>query len=115
MLLLLGAATRPAVLAQASGGSWEISAPGRTQPRQRLCIVDPALLAQIEDRNASCTRVVIRDQPTFAEIHYTCTGGAFGQSTINLLTPRSLRIHTQGISGGAPFNTVLHARRMGEC
>ena len=39
------------------------------------------------------------------EIHYTCTGGAFGQTTVHgLLTPSSLRIENQGISDNAPFH-----------
>ena len=50
-----------------------------------------------------------------AEIHYTCQSGAFGQSNVELLTPRSLRIETQGISDNAPFHYVLQARRLGNC
>ncbi len=94
---------------------WEISgSPGSLGP-QLLCVADLGLLAQFEHRSASCTRVVIRDQSTSAEVHYTCPGGGFGQSSMTLLTPRSLRIHTQGISQEAPFNYVLQARRLGPC
>jgi hypothetical protein len=115
LLLLLGAATRPGILGQTSGGLWEVSgAPGSSEPK-RLCIADPGLLAQFEHRTATCTRVVIREQGTSAEVHYTCPGGGFGQTTMTLLTPRSLRIHTQGISGAAPFNYLLQARRLGTC
>jgi hypothetical protein len=32
-----------------------------------------------------------------------------------LITPRSIRIETQGISGDLPFNYVLQARRVGDC
>ena len=32
-----------------------------------------------------------------------------------MLTPRSLRIETQGISDSLPFNYVLQARRVGDC
>jgi hypothetical protein len=114
-LIALAAAARPAVLTQARAGLWEISGvPGATAP-QRLCIADPLLLAQFEHRAASCTRVVIRDQPSFAEVHYTCSGGGFGRTTVGLITPRSLRIETQGISGNAPFSYVLQARRVGDC
>jgi hypothetical protein len=59
--------------------------------------------------------VVIRDLPTRTEIHYTCVGGGFGQSKIERMTPRSLRVETQGIAGSAPFNYVFQARRIGEC
>jgi hypothetical protein len=34
---------------------------------------------------------------------------------MTVITPRSIRIETQGISGDLPFNYVLQARRIGEC
>lgn len=114
-LLLLGltAAVRPAVFSQTAGGLWEVSRGNGA--RQSLCVPDPLALAQYEHLRANCTRHIIRDQQRRAEIHYTCSGGAFGQSTVDLLTPRSLRIETQGISGNAPFHYVLQARRVGNC
>jgi hypothetical protein len=115
LLLLLGAAARPSILAQTSHGLWEISGDPASAEPQRLCLADPALLAQFEHRKAACTRVVIREQGSSAEVQYTCPGGGFGQSNVTLLTPRSLRIHTQGISQDAPFNYVLQARRLGPC
>jgi hypothetical protein len=116
-LLTVAAAppAQPKALAAASPGVWEISGrPGATA-LQRMCVRDLAILSQIEQRRAQCTRVVIRDLPTKTEIHYTCAGGGFGQSKIELVTPRSLRIATQGIAGGAPFNYVFQARRVGDC
>lgn len=113
--LALGAARRPAALAQASGGLWEISgAPGARGPA-RLCIADPAALAQFEHRGKPCTRVVISDAPPATVIHYTCPRGGFGRSKMTVITPRSIRIETQGISGDLPFNYLLQARRVGEC
>ncbi len=94
---------------------WEIRGDPASPGPQRLCLADPALLAQFEHRSATCTRVVTDEQGLFADIHYTCAGGGFGQSTMTVLTPRSLRIHTQGISQGAPFNYVLQARRLSDC
>ena len=58
---------------------------------------------------------MIRDSGTEAEIHYTCADGGFGQSKMTLITPRSLTIDTQGISGNLPFHYMLHARRVGDC
>jgi hypothetical protein len=71
--------------------------------------------AQYEQRNAACTRSVIRDSGTETTIHFSCSGGGFGQSTISVLTPRSLRVQTQGISGNSPFNYIFQARRVGNC
>lgn len=113
VLLALTAAVRPALFTQTPGGLWEVSrADGG---RRNICVADPAVLAQYEHMRANCSRDIIRDQQSRAEIHYTCQGGSFGQSTVQLLTPRSLRIETQGISDNAPFHYVLQARRVGNC
>ena len=112
-LLALTAAVRPAVFTQTSGGLWEISR--ANGGRRNICIPDPTVLAQYEHLRASCSRNIIRNLRSKAEIHYSCAGGAFGQSTVELITPRSLRIETQGISDNAPFHYVLQARRIGNC
>ena len=113
LLLTLAAAIRPSVFSQTTGGLWEVSRANGV--RRNLCLPDPVMLAQFEHLRASCTRDVVRNQERRAEIHYTCSGGAFGQSTVDLITPRALRIETQGISGNAPFHYVLQARRVGNC
>ena len=113
LLLSLAAAVRPAVFSQTSGGLWEVGS--NTGGRRNICLADPSVLAQYEHLKANCSRDLIRNQPDRAEIHYSCPGGAFGQSRVELLTPRSLRIETQGISNNAPFHYVLQARRIGDC
>ena len=114
-MLALGAAQRPAALAGTSGGIWEISgAPGAKVPA-KLCIADPAVLAQFEHRGRQCTRVVVSDSAPSTVIRYTCVAGGFGQSKMTLITPRSIRIETQGISDDLPFNYVVQARRVGDC
>ena len=114
-LLALGAAQRPAALAQSSGGLWELSGvPGARVP-PRLCVADPAVLAQFEHRGQQCTRLVISDTPPSTVIHYTCASGGFGRAKMTMITPLAIRIETQGISGDMPFNYVLQARRVGEC
>ena len=55
------------------------------------------------------------DGPISTVIQYSCPGGGFGRSTLTMITPRSLRIETQGISDNLPFNYVLQARRVGDC
>jgi hypothetical protein len=118
-LLALGAAQRPnqrpAALAETSGGLWEISGAPDGNGLRRLCVADTAVLAQFEHRAQMCTRLVISDTPPSAVIHYTCAGGGFGRSKMTLLTPRSIRIETQGISDNLPFNYVIQARRVGDC
>jgi len=114
-VLALGAAQRPAALAQASPGLWELSGvPGSKAP-VRQCIADIGALAQFEHRNASCKRSVVSDSASSTVVEYTCPGGGFGHSQIDVITPRSLRISTQGISENLPFNYVLQAHRVGDC
>ena len=82
---------------------------------EKRCVPSASVLAQWEHRRAQCTRVVISSTETESVIHYTCPDGGFGHSKVRVITPRTLRIETQGISGGFPFNYVLHARRVGDC
>ena len=114
-IMALGAAQRPATLAPTAGGIWEVSgAPGAKSPA-KLCVADPAYLAQFEHRGRQCTRVVVSDSAPSTVIRYTCVAGGFGQSKMTLITPRSIRIETQGISNDLPFNYVVQARRIGDC
>lgn len=100
--------------AMAGIGEWEIgkSAKGRGE---RVCLPDPAILMQWEHRRQSCTRTVFNTAADRAELQYTCPAGGFGTSRLAVLTPRSVKVQTQGISGGLPFGYVIHARRIGDC
>ncbi|MBA3666489.1 MAG: hypothetical protein H0W65_02040 [Sphingomonas sp.] len=109
------AATSPRALAPAAGGLWEVATDATGHNAEKVCVPLPEVLAQYEHRSGRCTRVVISDVGTEVVIHYTCADGAFGQSKVTLITPRTLRIDTQGISGGLPFHYQLHARRVGAC
>lgn len=112
---ILIAAGRPAALAQTQPGLWEISgAPGVRLPI-RQCLTDMVILARFEHRARTCTATVVKDDGTTTAIDYSCGGAGFGHSQIDVLTPRSLRISTQGISDGLPFNYVLQARRVDDC
>jgi|SoimicmetaTmtLPB_FD_contig_61_792926_length_691_multi_2_in_0_out_0_2 hypothetical protein len=110
----LTAATLPPVLST-SGGLWEVSKSATGANGEKLCVPQAVALSQWEHRKGQCTRAVLSSTETEAVIHYTCTGGGFGQSKIRVITPRSLRIETQGISDGFPFSYTLHARRVGDC
>jgi hypothetical protein len=113
--LALTAAARPSVLAQAQPGLWEISGVPGTKAPVRQCVADVAALGRFEHRLRNCSAKVLKDAGGSAQIEYSCGGAGFGHSQIDLLTPRSLRISTQGISDGLPFNYVLQARRIDDC
>lgn len=108
-------AARPAALAKASPGLWEIYRLPGNRDMNRECLGDVLALAQYEHRGHRCTSSIVSDGPISTVIQYSCTGGGFGRSTLTMITPRSLRIETQGISDNLPFNYVLQARRVGDC
>lgn len=111
----LVAATEPSALAQTQPGLWEIrGAPGVSAP-VRQCVSDIASLARFEHRASTCSSRVLKDEGSSTAIEYSCGGAGFGHSEIDVITPRSLRISTQGISDGLPFNYVLQARRLDDC
>ena len=109
------AAGPPAALSKVAGGMWELSGtPGAKAP-VRQCVADVLALAQFEHRSKSCTRNVITDAKNSTRITYDCGPAGFGQTEVDVITPRSLRISTQGISDEQPFNYVIQAHRVGEC
>jgi hypothetical protein len=113
--LALIAAAQPSALAGTQPGLWEISgAPGASAPI-RQCVGDVAALARFEHRSKPCATKVLKDSGGSVAIDYTCGAAGFGHSQIDVITPRSLRISTQGISDGLPFNYVLQARRIDDC
>ena len=114
-LILLAAAARPATLAETSPGLWEISGFPNPDTSAQKCVADTAALAALEHSGQNCKQVVISNTPSTTVIEYTCSGGGFGRTKLTLLTPRSLRIETQGISDKYPFNYVIQARRIGDC
>ena len=113
--LTLVAAQQPSALAQVAPGLWEISGAPGTKAPVRQCITSLATLARFEHRSKNCSAKILKDAGNATLVDYTCGGAGFGRSDIEVLTPRSLRISTQGISDGLPFNYVLQARRIDDC
>lgn len=111
--LALGGASLPQALH--GSGLWEVSTKASGLGGSRHCLPDAAILTQWEHRQAQCTRVVLTATQERSDIQYTCPAGGFGTSKVQVLTPRSVRIETQGISGGLPFGYTVHARRVGVC
>ena len=111
----LAAAASPRALAPAAGGLWEVSQSATGHDPVRVCVPAVEMLAQFEHRQGRCKRSVISSTSSAAVIEYQCADGGFGRSTVTLITPRALRIETQGISNQLPFNYKLHARRVADC
>ena len=113
--VMLAAAATPRALAPAMGGLWEVSRSATGHNPTRICVASPDLLAQFEHRQQPCSRKIVTDSGTETLISYNCPAGGFGQSKMTLITPRSLKIETQGISDNLPFHYQLYARRVGDC
>ena len=109
------AAAPPAALTKVAGGLWEISGIPGANSAVRQCVADVRALAQFEHRTRTCSRTVLSEKGTSTVITYSCGPADFGQSQIDVITPRSLRIATQGISDQMPFNYVIQAHRVGDC
>ena len=114
-VLTLAAAAQPSALAQAQAGLWEISGAPGAKPPLRQCVADVASLAEFEHRGRNCAPKVISSSANSVVVQYSCGSGDFGRSQVDVITPRSLRIDTQGISAGLPFGYVLQARRIDDC
>lgn len=110
---LVGAASLPSALAEP--GLWSVSKSASGSPSETVCVTEPSMLIQWEHRGKQCSSTILSSAADRAEVYYTCAGGGFGSSKVEVLTPRSVKIDTQGISEGYPFALTLHARRMGPC
>lgn len=113
--LLTVAAIEPGGIASAWPGEWEISRSATGTNPQRVCLADPAFLARWEHRRSSCSVSKLTERANLETFDYHCSRGGFGRSDVTLLTPRSLRIRTQGILDGLPFDETLHARWVKRC
>ena len=109
------AASQPLALDGTKPGLWELAGlPGASAPT-RACITDVQALTRLEHRTRSCTSKVISDDGRSTVVEYSCGPAGFGHSKVEVITPRSLKISTQGISDALPFNYTLQAHRVGEC
>src|SRR6476646_7064583 len=96
-LALMAAAQPPPTFAQAQPGMWEIDgAPGTKTPIHQ-CVSDVTSLARFEHRSKNCSAKVLKNAGSTTAIEYSCGAAGFGHSEIQVLTPRSLKISTQGI------------------
>lgn len=113
--LALGGAKGPTALAEIKAGMWELGGLPGTHAPARACIADVHQLTRYEHRAKSCTSKAISDNGRSTVIEYSCGGSDFGRTKIDVITPRNLKINTQGISDSLPFNYTLNAHRVGEC
>lgn len=97
-------------------GNWTLHEIGSAAPGRALCVSDPGLLLQIHHgATTECPRFVVSAGPRSATIDYTCPGAGHGRTTLIAESPSLVRIQTQGLAGGSPFDMDYEARRSGAC
>ncbi|GAC1575628.1 MAG: hypothetical protein NVS3B5_06780 [Sphingomicrobium sp.] len=114
-MALSGSVSEPRSPQEARPGLWDVSLSATGNGARRYCLADPMVLSQWEHRGGACTRIILAEHDASLTVHYTCAGRGFGQSVLTLITPRSIKVDTQGISGDGPFAYRLYARRAGNC
>ena len=102
-------------LAGVAGGQWELDGLPGHKSAVKQCVARPTDLATVEHKGAKCATTILGDQGSSVKLSYQCGAAGFGQATIKVITPRSLRIEVQGISDGAPYGYVLQAHHAGPC
>lgn len=114
--LALGGATGPSTLAGVKAGMWELEGVPGTNGPARACVADIQLLTRYEHRNSKgCSGKPVSDSGSSTVVEYSCGAAGFGRTRIEAITPRNLKINTQGISDQLPFNYTLNAHRIGDC
>ena len=114
-----GAAAMPqgaplAALALIEPGQWQLKDIDGDSIKS-ICVTDPRLLIQLNHQGGQCSRFVVADDPKSAVVHYTCPGAGHGRTTIDVESGHSIKLQTQGIAQGAPFDTTYLGRRIGAC
>ncbi|MEO6224629.1 MAG: DUF3617 family protein [Sphingomicrobium sp.] len=111
----LGAADQPEALGAVKPGLWELTGLPGTTAASRVCIHDVAALSRFEHRASHCSSKALSDDGRSTVVEYSCGAAGFGRTQIDVITPRSLKIATQGIADSLPFNYTLQAHRVGDC
>lgn len=102
-----------AVLGQIERGQWLLKEVRGDE--RKICFTAPVNFIQIGHGNAPCDQFVIAQDQHSATVGYMCTGHGKGRTTVTVETPRLVKIETQGVADGAPFELEYEARRVGAC
>lgn len=103
-----------AMLDQLEAGRWELRERSGSA-LQQICVPGGRQLIQLRHPGAQCSSFVITDTPATVVVQYTCSGRGYGRTEIRRETNRLVRIDSQGIVDGFPFDVSAEARRVGAC
>lgn len=104
-----------AALGEIERGAWSLHEIGNAASARAICVRDPRLLLQLIHGSAQCTQYVIEDRPNSLTVQYSCPGQGYGRTTIKVEDRNLIRLQTQGLVKGAPFDFDFEGRRTGKC
>ena len=111
----LAAAQGVDALGQMRPGEYQIHEVGAKDAPRTVCVTDPKRLLQLEHGSATCTFRTITAGAQAASVRYVCPGTGNGTTDLTVESKSILRLHTQGVQRGAPFDTIYEARFNGAC
>lgn len=103
------------ILASLAPGEWELHDIGQRGTARAVCLRDPQRLAHIEHPTRACRRSVVSREGAVTTIRYVCPGIGNGVTRLTVESGSLVRIQTQGLVRGAPFDRDIEARRIGNC
>lgn len=96
-------------------GEWALHEIGQRGTERRVCLRDPRRLAHLAHPKSACRRSVVSAEGRSATVRYVCPGLGNGVTRFSVESPAIVRLQTQGLERGAPFDRDLEARRIGPC
>lgn len=104
----------PAAFAQIERGQWLLKE--KLGGERKLCLgANSAPLVQLGHGAVACEQFVVTQDSRSATLRYTCVGHGQGRTVVTVETPRLIRIETQGVADGSPFDLEFEARKLGPC
>ncbi|WP_375286709.1 DUF3617 domain-containing protein [Sphingomonas sp.] len=116
--LLAGAAAGAqggSVLAGVVPGEWALHDIGQRGTARQICVRDPAQLVHVNHPTGACRRSLVSREGRVTTIRYVCPGLGNGITRLTMESSSIVRIQTQGLVRGAPFDRDMEARRTGAC
>lgn len=104
----------PADLGALLKGRWQITEAGsKTSTTQ--CIRDSHQFFQIMHPSLICSQRLLMHSGKRTSLRYDCPGEGWGHTVVTMESPKLVRISTQGISEGVPFDMKIEARYQDAC
>lgn len=114
LLAMTAGGVLAAGLPRIAPGEWQVHEIGGAGV-QKVCVRDATRLVQWRHPGQACTLTPVGGAGAPTTVYYSCGRGGEGQTVLTVENPALVRIQTQGMAGGQPFDLDLEARRTGVC